>query len=57
MSLSAAVSAAPSFQELRQRACALAVAQDGRAAAAFYYGDPGATRDPAAHNVFASLYR
>jgi hypothetical protein len=35
----------------------LAVARDGRAAAAFYYGDPNSTRDPDAYNVFASLYK
>jgi hypothetical protein len=35
----------------------LAVAKDGRAAAAFYYSDPDNTRDPEAYNVFASLYK
>ena len=35
----------------------IAVAEDGRAAAVFYYTDPAATADTDAFNVFAALFR
>jgi hypothetical protein len=35
----------------------LAVAEDGRAAIAFYYYDPAQTGDPDTFNIFAALYR